>query len=289
MKKTEFAYRLAACSLALCAVQAKASLLINYPNFTSTAGLTLVGNAATAVTGDGTVLRVTPAVIGQAGAAYSTTAVPLGVNNAFSTQFQFRFTSPGGIDPADGITFVLAASPTGLGVGGFGIGYGGVPNSVAIEFDTFENGGVDSSSNHVAIDTGGNLTDTDLTNVYGVSNCVLGTNTTPGCMSDGNLWTANLSYDGSNLTANLFDPAVGTTFTAINAFPINLASLLGQSTAFVGFTSGTGSGWENHDIINWQFSNTPQLGNAPEPASLLLLGSGLLGMAAFALKTRRRA
>ena len=103
------------CILALGVVQANASILINYPNFTSTAGLTIVGNAGTAVTGDGTVLRVTPAALGQAGAAYSTTAVPLGVGNAFSTQFQFRFTNPGGVDPADGITFVLAAAPAGRG------------------------------------------------------------------------------------------------------------------------------------------------------------------------------
>jgi Bacterial lectin len=82
--------------------------------------------------------------------------------------FQFRFTDPGGIDPADGITFVLAATSTGLGAGGGQIGYGGVPNSVAIEFDTFNTGGGDgNSSNHVGIDTNGVLTDTSLTNVYG--------------------------------------------------------------------------------------------------------------------------
>ncbi len=276
----------AACTLVLCA-HMRAGIIINYPNFTNTSGLTLVGNSSTAVTGDGTVLRVTPAVIGQSGAAYSTTAVALGVNNTFSTQFQFRFTSPGGIDPADGITFVLAAAPTGLGVGGFGIGYGGVPNSVAVEFDTFENGGVDNSSNHVAIDTGGNLNDLSLTDVYGVHNCFLGSNTAAGCMSNGGLWTANISYDGSNLTVKLFDPAEGSTFTAINSYAINLSSLLGTNTAYVGFTSGTGSGWENHDIVNWEFANTSQIPNsAPEPSSLLLFGAGLLGMGLFARKAR---
>ncbi|MGH9639292.1 MAG: lectin-like domain-containing protein, partial [Bryobacteraceae bacterium] len=55
----------------------------------------------------------------------------LGASDTFSTWFQFRFTDSGGIDPADGITFVLAASPTGLGGVGGAIGYQGVANSMA--------------------------------------------------------------------------------------------------------------------------------------------------------------
>src|ERR1700682_3901208 len=90
-----------ACALIICAQQANGALLFNYPNFSSTAGLTLVGNATTASTTDGTVLRVTGANFSESGAAYSTSPVTLGSNATFSTQFQFRFTSPGGIDPAD--------------------------------------------------------------------------------------------------------------------------------------------------------------------------------------------
>ena len=247
--------------------------LFSYSAFASTTGLTLVGNAATTSTTDGTVLRLTPATSGQSGAAYSTTPVTLGNNATFSTQFQFRFTNPGGWDPADGITFVLGTSTTGLGAGGVGMGYQGVSGkSVAIEFDTFNNTGYGlgnndgNSSNHVSIDTNGNLTNTDLTNVYGNGSCGF-TNGNPaqnsytvaGCMSNGHLWTANISYDGSNLTVTLTDPAEGSSFTAINAYPINLASTLGQNTAYVGFTAGTGSGWENHDIVNWTFANTAQI------------------------------
>jgi uncharacterized protein (TIGR03437 family) len=74
----------------------------------------------------------------------------------------------------------------------------------------------------------------------------------------GDLWTANISYNGSNLTVIVTDPAEASSFTAINNYPINLASLLGQNTAYVGFTAGTGGGWENHDIVNWTFANTVQ-------------------------------
>lgn len=268
-----------------------------YNGFSSTAGLTLVPSAATASTSDGTVLRLTPASGSSSGAAYSTSAFTLGANDTFSTQFQFRFTDPGGWDPADGITFVLAASPSGLGSNGVGMGYQGVNNSVAIEFDTYNNAGYGlgdddgNSSNHVSIDTNGALTNTDLTNVYGNGSCGFAggnppqaSNTVAGCMSNGNLWTANISYDGSNLTVTLKDPAEGSTFTAINNYAINIASDLGATNAYVGFTSGTGAGWENHDIVNWTFSNTatlppPPTSGVPEPASLLLIGSGLLALA----------
>src|SRR6185503_3539056 len=123
---------------------------VTYADFSNTSGLTLTGNAATTVTGDGTVLRVSPSAAWQVGAAYSTTPITLGAGDIFSTQFQFRFTSPGGIDPADGITFVLAANPTGLGASGFGIGYYGVQHSTAVEFDTYDNG-EPGTSNHVAV------------------------------------------------------------------------------------------------------------------------------------------
>src|ERR1039458_8159774 len=127
---------LASAAAGVFALQSQAGVIINYPDFSSTAGLTFAGSTTTTANQ----LELTAAAIGESGAAYSTTV-------------EFQFTNTGGIDPADGITFVLAQSPTGLGIGGGGLGYLGVNNSVAIEFDTYENGGVDSSSNHVAIDT----------------------------------------------------------------------------------------------------------------------------------------
>jgi hypothetical protein len=276
--------------LGLCTSSAYATL-VTYNDFSTTAGLTLVGSAGTALTGDGTVLRVTPASGGQSGAAYSTSAITLGSSATFSTTFQFRFTNPGGWDPADGITFVLAASPTGLGGAGVGIGYAGVPNSVAIEFDTYNNAGYGlgnndgNSSNHVSVDTNGNLTDTAITNVYGNGSCGFNPGTptqnpytSAGCMSNGDLWTVSIGYNGTNLVTSLFDPAEGSTFTAINNLPIDIGSILGTNQAYVGFTSGTGAGWENHDIIDWQFANTTQLSAVPEPVSLALFALGLAGL-----------
>lgn len=277
-------------ALALCAISAQGGVLFTYPDFTSTSGLTFVGNTGTTVTGDGTVLRLTPAATNQRGAAYSTVAVPLGNNATFSTQFQFRLNSPGGINPADGFVFVVGTSTSGLGGAGGGLGYAGAAgNSVAIEFDTFNNGAGDAnSSNHVAIDTNGSLTSANLTNVYGIATCNFTGNSyqANGCLSNGHLWTANVSYNGTNLTVTLNDPLAGSTFTAINNLGIDIASTLGQNTAFVGFTASTGSGFENHDILNWTFSNSARIDTTPEPGVALLVGVGLLATIWLARRSR---
>lgn len=279
-----------------------------YNGFGNTSGLTLVGNAATTTTSDGTVLRLTQANGSQAGAAYSTSPISLGSNDTFSTQFQFRFTNPGGVDPADGITFVLAESTSGLGNGGYGMGYAGpnLNNSIAIEFDTYNNHeGLGyfptepDSSNHVAVDTDGNLTNTFATNVYGNGSCgfsggnpVQNPNTASGCMSNGELWTADISYDGSTQLLNvaLTDPSEGSTFHAITNQTFDIGSYLGgASSAYVGFTAGTGAGYENHDIVNWEFADTATLPtptpSVPEPSGLALFAGAL---ACLALLRKRK-
>jgi len=269
---------------------AEASVIANYADFTgacSSSTLTCVGNAATV----GSVLRVAPASSGQSGAAYSTTAVTLGTNAIFSTTFQFQFTQPGGIDPADGITFVLANNTSGLGGAGGGIGYLGVGNSVAIEFDTFNNGGGDNnSSNEVGVDVNGSLSSVIQANPYGVVTCDFGSSTSftnPGCMSNGDIWTATIGYNGSNLTVKVQDGA-NAAQTIISNYGIDISSFLGTNTAYVGFTSATGAGWENHDILNWQFANDTSLAPVspvPEPDTLAIFSLGLIGVG---LRYRRR-
>jgi hypothetical protein len=82
-------------------------------------------------------------------------------------------------------------------------------------------------------------------------------------MSNGHLCSVAIGYDGTALSVSLTDPSVGAAFNAITSLPIDIATILGTNNAYVGFTSATGAGWENHDIVNWQFANTTEL--APPP------------------------
>ena len=108
-------------------------------------------------------------------------------------------------------------------------------------------------------------------------------------MSNGNLWTAKINYNGAALSVNVTDPAEGSSFTAISQHPIDIASYLGTNSAYVGFTSGTGAGWENHDIVNWEFANTATLPTTPtpEPSSVMLLGVSVLALGGLVWRRSR--
>lgn len=125
---------------------------INYVNFASTNGLNLVGSASQF----GAVLRLTPAIRSQAGAAWFTT--PQDFLGGFDTTFSFNI-SGASSPPADGLAFVIQNSHAGisaLGINGGGIGFSGISNSLAVEFDTFFNSGFhDPSVPHVSVMTRG--------------------------------------------------------------------------------------------------------------------------------------
>jgi hypothetical protein len=252
----------------------------SYPDFSSTAGLQLNGSAAQV----GNVLELTPASLSQSGSAFSTTQIALQNQASFSTAFTFKMPNVGGIGDgdgtgADGIVFALQTVASNVGGAGGGIGYAGINHSLGVEFDTYNNGGADNDGNHVALDFNGALNDTSLTHVSDR-------------MNNGAVWHAWVDYNGltSDLQVRLSETSTRPSAPTIDyVVPGGLESILGQSSAYVGFTAGTGAGFENQDILSWQFNNNfqPIETVADTASSLLLLGIAVSGLVAFERRFRK--
>jgi hypothetical protein len=234
-------------------------------NYTISIGFTLVGTAA--VNGAGIQLTSTT---GQAGAAWAGTQQS--VTSGFSTTFQFQITADAANNTlADGLAFVIQADTRGasaLGGDGGDIGYAGtttgITNSLAVEFDTYDDSGApedDPNGNHIAIISNGtsaNLASHCQTSpgpCSGGSSLLAVTNSSLAfTLADGAPHTVTVAYTGGS--SGTLTVSVGTT-TIVTATNLNLETLLGlpsNGMAWVGFTGGSGAGGENGDISNWSFS-----------------------------------
>jgi uncharacterized repeat protein (TIGR01451 family) len=253
-----------------------------YTDFSSVPHLVLNGTAVAPFNnGSANVLRLNPALIGQAGSAWHDVKQPL--TSGFTSVFTFQITNssdpePPGPFPADGIAFVIQNAPpsesggglASLGIGGGGIGYDGIPNSLAIEFDTFQNAGPrpdgnnDPNANHVAVQSCGpepNSSDHNATFNDGAINCNLGLTSPETFLADEQVHTVTINYQPSDpgciegCTPLLFVNLDGTEMFP-NGIEVDLASRLNldNGTAWVGFTGSTGALIENNDILSWSFT-----------------------------------
>ena len=236
-----------------------------------------------------TVLRLTPSQTDWAGSVWYKTQQP--VAGAFSTTFTFQLSGANtDYGPGDGIAFLIQNSATSaLGPEGCGIGFGfsnfcmgevgpqaGIPNSLAIEFNTFLNYAVDPSDSDVSIQncggTGANSVDpscrlaiNDLTQLPNPIN-----------LADGNVHTVTITYSGPGTT--LLDVILDNVdlFPATPSNPsggvvFNISTLgLNNGNAWVGFTAATGGADDNQDILSWTFQPGSQTAviNQNQPTDL---------------------
>jgi hypothetical protein len=149
---------------------------------------------------------------------------------------------------------------------------------VIVEFDTFRNSydpsGVNGGSNHIGFNVNGALTSqatAAVTNAF----------------DDGSKWTVWVDYDGSVLEVRASQDGLRPVSAAMAVSNLNLASTIGGSTAFLGFTASTGSAFGRHEVLGWAYSDTFLSGGiaaVPEPGTVALLGLGgllLLGARRF--------
>ena len=217
----------------------------------STNKLTYNGSA----TINGTKAELTNGGNNQAGSVFPTSAVDV---TKFNSQFTFQLSA--GSSTADGFTFCIQGNaPTALGPSGGGLGYGpdhtggtgGIINSMAVKFDLYNNQGegVDSTGLYTGGVAPTNVGSIDLT-PSGVD------------LHSGDTFQVTLSYDGTTLSVTIKDTV--TAKSASQSYTINIPTTVGNSTAYVGFTGGTGGLVATQDILTWTFApNATTSPNAP--------------------------
>ena len=72
-------------------------------------------------------------------------------------------------------------------------------------------------------------------------------------LHSGTMFSAHVVYDGSNLTLTLNDPVTLSVFT--HTWAVDIPTTVGGSTAYVGFTGGTGGQTSSQKIGTWTFSS----------------------------------
>jgi hypothetical protein len=209
---------------------------INFASGFTATGLTFNGRTNL----NGTRLRLTDGGQGEASSAWFTTPVNV---QSFTTDFTLQLTNPN----ADGMTFTIQNSgTTALGSAGGGLGYGssvcgsttGIPTSVAVKFDLFQN--CQEGNNSTGVYTNGASPTVPAITLGGGVN-----------LHSGDVFHVHMTYDGTTLTMTITDTVTNATFTT--SWTINIPAIVGGNMAFVGFSAGTGGQTATQEVITWTY------------------------------------
>jgi len=210
--------------------------------------------------------RLTNSELYQSGTMWYHETVP--VLDGFKTDFSFTFSDGHNYDcddrskpGADGLAFVIQnAGNAALGFPGGGIGYEGIFNSLAIEFDTYANDNqqienyFDPNGNHVAIQSMGQDRNTSKHTMN--SMLAMNENVMP-ILADGSIYYVNITYNLKSRTlVVLLDTVENPENEVLRLDDFSIGEYLGLDRgyrAFVGFTAATGCAVETHEVINWSF------------------------------------
>lgn len=208
--------------------------IFNFATFDPPPSLGVQG-AATFVAGR---MRLTPAEAGKNGGVWFPTKRFL--QEGFETTFQFQLGGSG-----EGLAFVVQnnALPA-LGRGGSGLGYEGVPNSLAVEFDAQSSGDItDVAGAHVSVQSRGTLANS------AAAVASLGSASAP-VLGGGSFHTARVRYVPGTLDVFLDDLS-----TPLLTVAVTLTNLFGleNGQAWFGIVAANGAGGATHDLVSWSF------------------------------------
>jgi hypothetical protein len=232
--------------------------LINFSSGFTAATMDLVGSAKL----NGTSLELTDGSDNEAGAAwYQTTAII----QTFTTDFNFQIT-PASTSTADGFTFTIQANnASAVGPPGGGLGYGwgasGIGSSVAVKFDLYNNAGEGSDSTGLYTNGASPTVPAEDMTSSGVN------------LHSGDVFHVHMTYDGTNLAMTITDTTTNASFST--SWPVNIPTIAGGSSAFVGFTGGTGGVAATQNILNWTYTS----GNSSPIITSATAASGTVGTA----------
>jgi hypothetical protein len=190
---------------------------------------------------NGTSLQITDGHTSETRSAWYNTPVNV---QQFTTSFDFQSTSA----IADGFTFAIQGDGlTALGTAGGGLGYGGLPKSIAIKFDIYNNAGEGTDSTGLCVNGGGTsgLSTATTTDVNLAS--------TPINLRSGDIFNVEMAYSGTTLTVVITDTV--TNASATQAYTVNIPAIVGGQTAYVGFTGASGGNVAVQNILNWSYTS----------------------------------
>ncbi len=238
---------------------------IDYQRFDTEEALKLIGTAKLQEEG---FIRITEDITYQRGAVWYENKVR--VEKGFSTEFSFQISEgynasakDNSLPGADGLAFVIQNSQEdALGLWGSGLGYGGIANSLAIEFDMFNNSYEyepeddvyhDPNGNHIAVQSLGR----DFNSQYHGDATIAITTDVIEILTDGTEYFVKIDYDIIPNTLRIYlndQPRFDE--PALVVPDLELGKLLRldcNGEAYVGFTSATGKSYQNHDLMSWNF------------------------------------
>jgi hypothetical protein len=238
---------------------------LSYDNFFKASGLKLAGDAVV----KDSIIRLTPSESEKHGAFWS--EYPVKISKGFSTEFRFS-TSQGknkdnsekSYPGADGLALVIQNNNNEtLGTAGGGIGYEGIPNSLAIEFDMFANDSnqienyKDPNGNHIAVQSN-KLKPNSARHQSEAQVYLLPALFT--MKSDSTIYVVKINYNGIDKKLSFYFDYNQKPFKKIfeiSDFKIEDFVQLTNGKAYVGFTAATGTSYQNHDILSWSFCPQP--------------------------------
>jgi hypothetical protein len=185
----------------------------------------------------GSAIRMTDGGAAESSVAWTAKKVPVGT---FTVGFTFQLPT----SAADGFTVTLQDAPKGtwaIGGNGSSLGYAGITKSVAIKFATY------SDITNKSVSQTGLLENGALPSTQSID-----MSASKISLHSGHVLFVQLVYNGTTLKQTVTDMSTGAVFT--HSYTVNLASILGSSTAYVGFTGSTGALTSVQNMLTWSYS-----------------------------------